>query len=191
MPWQWVLQPPASRLGADCADERVLLGAGPADVSPGDTCGAHANRTPAVHPSATHVASPGSPAGQGTTDWGAPVLVGEHPLAVLALVSMPVAGPNAEALGLKLVPQALVQRSPRGAARILLVAPQVQLALEELITFVTAERGLLCKTENGEVGGERGPAQAHGAPAIALASSAWLPSASPCGWGWPSGVYAR
>lgn len=86
-------------------------------------------------------------------DWGggaglggvgaAPVLAGEHPLAVLALVGL-LATPAAEPLRLELVAQALIERGPHGAARVLLVAPQVRLGLEELVAGVTAERGLLC-----------------------------------------------
>lgn len=95
----------------------------------------------------------------------APVFVGEHPLTVLALVCLPVAG-RAEALRLEVLPQALIEWGPCRAARILLVAPQVQLALEELITLVAAERGVLCKTEGKAVckRARRPPLGAQGTP---------------------------
>lgn len=73
----------------------------------------------------------------------APVFVGEHPFAVLALMGL-LTAPAAEPLRLELLAQALIERGPHGAACILPVAPQVQLGLEELVTGVTAERGLLC-----------------------------------------------
>lgn len=81
----------------------------------------------------------------------APVFVGEHPLAVLALMRLPIAGPT-KALRLELLPEALEERAPGRVACILLVAPQVQPALEEFVTLITAERGVLCKTEGKEVG---------------------------------------
>lgn len=88
----------------------------------------------------------------------APALAGEHPLTVLALVGLP-AAPAA---------QALEQRGPHRATRVLLVAPQVQLGLEELVAQLAAERGLLWKREGCAVGGARGayPAPAPSCPVI-------------------------
>lgn len=84
----------------------------------------------------------------------APVFVGEHPLAVLAFVGLPVAAPATQALGLELVAQARVEGGAHRAARVLLVSPQVQLGLEELVTHVAAECGLLCKRRgSGRKGG--------------------------------------
>lgn len=67
-------------------------------------------------------------------------------------MSLPIAAP-AEALGLEVLPEALVEWGPSRAAGILLVAPQVQLALEELIALLAAESGVLCKTKGKEVSG--------------------------------------
>lgn len=100
---------------------------------------------------------------RGAGRWGrtglgeAPVFVGEHPLAVLAFVGLPVTAPAAQALGLELVAQARVEGGAHRAARVLLVSPQVQLRLEELVTHVTAECGLLCKRQGP--GGEGGREQ--------------------------------
>lgn len=65
-------------------------------------------------------------------------------------MGLPITAPT-EALRFEVLPKALVERGPRRAAGILLVAPQIQLALEELITVLTAEGGVLCKTKGGEV----------------------------------------
>lgn len=96
---------------------------------------------------------------------GTPVLVGEHSLAVLALVGLPIAATAAETLRLEAVAQVLVECGPSRAARVLLVASKVQLALEELVTLVTAKCGLLCKTEIGQVGRAAGTCPGRGTSA--------------------------
>lgn len=79
---------------------------------------------------------------------GTPVLVGEQPFAVFALVGLPVTWGRPQAVRLQPLAQA---REERGAhpARQLLVAPQVQLGGEQLVTGVAAERGGLCERCGG------------------------------------------
>lgn len=92
-------------------------------------------------------------------------------------MSLPIAAP-AEALGLEVLPEALVERGPRRAAGVLLVAPQVQLALEEFIALLAAESGVLCKTKGEEVSGRaRHPLPWGFHPTLAAPTQ--LPS-SPC-----------
>lgn len=75
-----------------------------------------------------------------------PVFVGEHPLAVLALIDLPIA----ESLLLDVLAQALVEGA-HGAAGVLLVPPQVQLGLEELVAVLAAKRGLFCNRHTDEL----------------------------------------
>lgn len=70
-----------------------------------------------------------------------PVFIGEHPLAVFALIDLSIA----KTFLLDLVTQALVEGAD-SAASVLLVAPQVELGLEQFIAVLAAERVLFCNT---------------------------------------------